>query len=364
MVLKNLLRQRMRTVLTIVGIMVGITTVVALGAVTAGLKSTADGFVTAGGAQFIVAQQGAADLSFSRLDEAVLPEVAAVPGVAKVSGVQLEILRVGSNPFFFLGGVDPTVLRSQGLDLVRGRLPDKADEIVLGVDAARDLGVAPGGEVRLSDRTLEVVGVYDSDVVWQRGGGFAPLDTVQDIVDRPGVVTLAYVTVDRDASPEAVARAIEDRVDGVVTIADSSEYGQVDQGFTLVDAANTAISLLAVVIGGIGVMNTMVMAIYERTREIGVLRAIGWRRGRVLRMVLTESVLLCFFAGVLGAIGGVAVAWLVTRLPAVQEFIAPAYPPSVFLKALALALLVGVLGAVYPAVRATRLTPMEALRYE
>ncbi|MFZ4519596.1 MAG: ABC transporter permease [Microthrixaceae bacterium] len=364
MVLKNLMRQRVRTLLTVVGITVGITTVVALGAITAGLKGTADDFVTAGGAQFIVAQKGAADLSFSRLDAAVLPKVADVPGVARVSGVQLEIQKVGSNPFFFLGGVDPALLRTQGLNVTRGRLPAAPDEIVLGIDAARDLGVAPGGRLTIGDRELRVVGEYDSDVVWQRGGGFAPLATVQDIVDRPGVVTLAYVTVDRGASPEKVAAAIERQVDSVVTIANAGEYGQVDQGFTLIDAANTAISLLAIVIGGIGVMNTMVMAIYERTREIGVLRAIGWRRGRVLRMVLSESVLLCLLGGVVGAVIGVAVTRMVTLLPAVRGFLVPAYPPTIFVRALVLAFLVGLLGAIYPAVRATRLTPMEALRYE
>jgi len=164
LVLKNLLRQRVRTLLTVVGITVGIATVVALGAVTAGMKGTADDFITAGGAQFIVAQKGAADLSFSRLDATVLPRVAAVTGVGAVSGVQLEILKVGSNPFFFLGGVEPSMLRSQGLDLTRGRLPRAGDEVVLGVDAAADLGAGVGSTVTLGRTPLTVVGVYDSQV--------------------------------------------------------------------------------------------------------------------------------------------------------------------------------------------------------
>ncbi len=364
LVLKNLLRQRVRTLLTVVGITVGIATVVALGAVTAGMKGTADDFITAGGAQFIVAQKGAADLSFSRLDATVLPRVAAVAGVGAVSGVQLEILKVGSNPFFFLGGVEPSMLRSQGLDLTRGRLPRAGDEVVLGVGAAADLGAGVGSTVTLGRTPLTVVGVYDSQVVWQRGGGFAPLDTVQRMVDRPGIVTLAYVTVEQGVDPDTVAAEVRRRVPEVVTISGAEEYGQVDQGFTLVDGASTAISVLAILIGGIGVMNTMVMAIFERTREIGVLRAVGWPAGRVLRMVLSESLVLCLAAAVLGALVGVALVQLVVQIPSVSGLVLPAYPPGVFLRALVVALAVGLLGAVYPAARATRLTPMEALRYE
>ena len=364
MVVKNLLRQRVRTSLTVVGITLGIATVVALGSVTAGMKSTADDYVTSGGAQFMVAQEGAADLTFSRIPLDVIEQVAAVPGVQTVRGVQLEILSVGSNPFFFLAGVSPELLAEQEIDIVTGSVPASGDEVVLGLDSAADLGVATGDTIDLNGTDLVVSGIFDSEIVWERGGAFAWLETVQAIGNKEGAVTLGYVAVEPGADADAVAAAIGDQVPEVVTISDSSEYGQVDQGFVLIDSANTAISLLAILIGGIGVMNTMVMAIFERTREIGILRAVGWRRGRVLSMVLLESVVLCLVAAVIGSAFGVGITVAVTQIPAVSGFIVPDYPYDVFVKAVGVALLVGLLGAIYPAVRATRLTPMEALRYE
>ena len=364
MVVKNLMRQRVRTSLTVVGITLGIATVVALGAVTAGMKGTADDYVTSGGAQFMVAQEGAADLTFSRIPLDVIEQVAAVDGVQTVRGVQLEILSVGSNPFFFLAGVAPDLLADQDIDVVSGSVPTSERELILGVDAAADLGVGTGDTVELNGTELVVSGTFGSDIAWERGGGFAWLETVQAIGNKEGAVTLGYVTVDPEADADAVAAAIGEQVPEVVTISDSSEYGQVDQGFVLIDSANTAISVLAILIGGIGVMNTMVMAIFERTREIGILRAVGWKRGRVLSMILLESVVLCLAAAVIGSAFGVGITVAVTQIPAVRGFVVPAYPYDVFAKAVVVALLVGLLGAIYPAVRATRLTPMEALRYE
>lgn len=366
LVAKNLLRQRVRAFLTLLGITIGIITVVALGVVTAGLKDTADSFVRSGGADFIVAQEGAADLTFSRVPDSAVKKVADIPGVAKVRPVVTHIITAGSNPFFFLTGVSPGALAEADFDLVRGRLLDPAatDEVVLGAGAADDLGADVGDEVTLDNQVFRVVGVVTSEVVWEDSGGFAPLATVQDLTRITDAVTLAFVTVEPGADADEVAVEIGRQVPEVVTIANADEYQQIDSGFTLIDAANTAISLLAVVIGGIGVMNTMVMSIFERTREIGVLRAVGWSKRRVMRMILLESVLLCLLAAVLGALLGVLVSRLVTLIPAVGNFIEPSYPLSVFVRAALVGLVVGLLGAIYPALRATRLRPMEALRYE
>jgi len=366
LIAKNLLRQRVRAGLTTVGIALGITTIVTLGVITDGFKSTAGAFVTSGGADFMVAQEGAADMSFSIIPESVIPEIAAQPGVESVRGALFHVTRAGSNPFFFLLGVTAADVGAAAPRLVEGRLFEAGAErdVVLGAGAAADLGVGVGETVEIDDEPFTVVGVYESDVLWEESGAIAPLATVQRIANRGEAVSVVHITVEPGASVEGVASAIEAAVPSVVAIITAEDIGQVDSGFALMDAANIAISALAIGIGGIGVMNTMVMSIFERTREIGVLRAVGWSGWRVTSMILVEALLLCLVAAVLGAVAGVLATQAVMQIPAVQGVLEPAFSASVFVRALVIAVVVALVGAAYPAFRAARLTPMEALRYE
>ncbi len=137
-----------------------------------------------------------------------------------------------------------------------------------------------------------------------------------------------------------------------------------DQGLKIFDAINLGITLLAVFIGGIAVMNTMVMAVFERTREIGILRAVGWRTRRILQMIVGEALLLCLIAAVLGSALAVLLTHFIVLLPAIRAFLSPEYTPGVFIRGILVGAGVAVLGAIYPAYRAARLLPAEAIRHE
>ena len=366
LIVKNLVRQRIRTGLTVLGISIGITTVVALGVVTNSFKESAGQFIRLGGADFMVAQEGAADLSFSIVSEEDAAALAAYPDVARAEGMLFHFGRVGSNPFFMLMGRKAEDLATNPPPLVEGALwgTDATDEVVLGKRAADDLGTHIGESVTIEDRPFRVVGIYKTGMLWQDGGAYAPLTTVQEIAAKTGVVTAVFITVEPGVDVGDAADSIEKEFPNLATISNVGEYGKVDQGMQFMDAANLAISVLAVGIGAIGVMNTMVMSVLERTREIGILRAVGWSGRRILRMIIGESLLLCVFAAVVGTALGVLATRAILLIDTIRSLLEPQYTLDVFIRALVVAVVVALLGAIYPAVRAVRLTPMGALRYE
>ncbi|MCK4471092.1 MAG: ABC transporter permease, partial [Anaerolineae bacterium] len=106
------------------------------------------------------------------------------------------------------------------------------------------------------------------------------------------------------------------------------------------------------------------MSVLERTREIGVLRALGWRRRHVLGMILQESLVLGAVGGVCGILLGLGLTGLLLLAPGTFGAIEPVYTPQLFVQAMVIALIAGALGGLYPAWRATRMRPVEALRYE
>ncbi|MCI0475918.1 MAG: FtsX-like permease family protein, partial [Anaerolineales bacterium] len=124
------------------------------------------------------------------------------------------------------------------------------------------------------------------------------------------------------------------------------------------------ISLLAVLGGGLGMMNTMLMSVFERTREIGVLRALGWRRGRILQMILGEALLLCVVGGAFGIGLGAWLTHALNQVPALAGMLDAAITPALIAQAIVVTLLLGAASGLYPAWRAAQLQPVEAMRYE
>jgi putative ABC transport system permease protein len=350
----------------VLGISLGITTVVALGVVTQSLKGSASEMITFGGASFMVAQDGAADLTFSLVTEEDWRAIEQRPDVARAEGVLMTFSRVGPNAFFASYGREPANIRTSNLNLVRGRVIAEGApfEAMIGARAVGQQGVDIGDTLTIEHQDFTVVGVYDSGNLWEDGGAYLPLAALQTITGRAGFVTAVFVTEAPGYGRQDVADGIEARFSRLTAIMDVGDYSKVDQGIEMLDAANMAISVLAVGIGAIGVMNTMVMSVFERTREIGIFRAVGWSGRRILRMIISESIFLCLVAAVVGTALGVLATRLILVIDIVSNFLEPTYDPATFLRALIIAVGVALIGAIYPAVRAVRLTPMEALRYE
>jgi putative ABC transport system permease protein len=369
LILRNLLRQKIRTALTVLGMSIGITAVVALGIITeSALSATADLF-TAGGSDFAIGRAGSSDLTFSILTEDDLNDVEAYDEVDHVTPVLMAFARVGSNPYFAQIGIRPTDLDYFDAPLVEGRRLEEgaSREVMLGDQAASDLGAEIGETVIMRKNPEEpftVVGIYNSGTTYLDGGALLSLEDIQELENKQGLYSLFFVRAKPGVDIQTLADQIEADHEALATLVEIGDIGEVDQGLEIMNAINLGITILAVFIGGIAVMNTMVMAVFERTREFGILRAVGWRTRRILQMVLGESLVLCLIASVLGSAVAVLLTRFIVLIPTIRAFITPEYPLEVFLRGFAIGLAVAVLGALYPAYRAASFSPAQAIRYE
>lgn len=362
---RNLYRQPLRTVLTALGVSVGVTAIVALGTITHGLVATTDDAIRFGGADLMVFQAGVAADIFSILDEeSTHAALMADPDVARAAPTLWHIMPAPKMRFGFIIGIHPDEMRRHGEYLVEGRYPEEGDEILIGTIAARLLDRHVGDELRLARHRLRIVGMFQTGIVYFDGAINMTISRLQEIVGRKGKVSNFQVTLRPGADTAVVVKRIERANPGLVAIADADQYHKVDEGLEIANATVNAVSFMAIVIGAVIVANTMWMTVHERTREIGVLRALGWARRKIVAMIIIEASGVGLVACVLGCLFGVGLAEASTRLSVAAQFIDPVFGWQPFAMALSVAMSLSVLGGALPAWRAARISPIVALRCE
>ena len=361
---RNLWRRRTRTLIAATGVAVGVATLAMLGSMAKGMMNEMNSLAGSGGAGNItVMQRDVADMSLSSLDEGLLPQFRAMPGVKAVSPLVLGFISTADAMFFVTVGIDPNSASMAHYKLTEGRRIRRPDEIMIGKIAARNLKLRLGSTFSLYSTRYKVVGIYETGTAWEDGGGLLLLKEAQRLLKRPRSVSFIFVDVNNPADAGAISAAIDRRFRDA-RAALSSEFAQSTDDMGSLQAMVDAIGLLALLVGGIVVANTMMMSIYERTREIGTLRALGWRQRAVLAQVLQEGFWLCLLAGALGSFLGLALLWLITRIPGMDALISMTWDLGATARAIVLAVVVGLIAGAYPAWRASRLRPVEALRYE
>lgn len=365
-IVRNPFRNKTRTILAIVGIAIGIATIIALGIVTDGLKASTESTLKAGGADFTVTKANSGGFFSSTINQSYVDIIQNTNGVKDSVGVLIYTYTLNGNPFVLLG-ISQDKLDLANINLQEGTAfgSNGSNEVILGKRASQSLDKHVGDTINIFGTDFKITGIYETGNMWEDGGAFLDLKKLQDLSDNQDKVTMIFVKIKNDAQLEDVTRTIEQNYSNeLTTIKSVDDFNRVNKGLSSIDTASLAISLLAILIGGIGVINTMVMSVYERTREIGVLKAVGWKDKRILTMIMGESLVLTLIAALIGIVIGVVAVNLILLIPSMGGFIKPVYTPITFIKGLGVAILVGVLGGLYPAYRASKLSPTEALRYE
>lgn len=359
----NLMRRRSRTLLTVAGVAISVGLIIALLSISAGVANAADALIHVGRADFGLFQGQVSDFTRSQLPESLVARVAREPGVAQAAGIKLYVTNVNGQSSFLLFGLVPDEFPAQRLVVVNGTRPT-GDQALVGDAAARRLHVGPGGTLRVEGRSFRVAGVYHSGNPFEDSGAVLPLPVVQRLARTPGDVTSVGVALTPGVTPAAAATRLERRFPGAVAVRNPSQAIKVDTTARLIIDGGWVFSLVALLVGGIGVTNTMALSVFERIREIGILRAVGWPARRIALMILGEALTICLIALAVGLLLGYAAARIFTSRSALSVLVTPDFGPFVLLWGLAFALAVGLIGALYPTWRAVSITPIVALRRE
>jgi ABC-type antimicrobial peptide transport system permease subunit len=360
--LRNIIRQPFRTILTLIGIAIAMLAIVLLGAMGEGLIDAVGGLAMGGGAH-LVGSEADASVDLSAIDEGIVRRIETLDGVRAAEGFLTGYTVLGDLPFFVVFGYEPRGLSIRKYEIVAGEPLATSRQIILGRVAADNLEKEVGDTLRLFDQAFKVVGIYETGVSFQDGGGVVTLREAQKLFGQPRKVSFLGVWLEDPSRAETMAERIEARFPEV-SLSKASEFAEGLTDMQMMEAGTWGISLITLIVGGLGMTNTMVMSVLERTREIGVLRALGWRKRRVLGMIIRESVALSLVGSVLGVVGGVLLGWGLNLHPMIQGFFQLTYEPIMFAQAFGTALMLGVIGGAYPAWRAANLQPVEALRYE
>jgi putative ABC transport system permease protein len=390
----------LRSALTALGVIIGVASVVAMVALGSGAQAQVERSIASLGSNLLIVVPGAArggggvrgaagGWDSLTLDDAeAIAQIEGVRVVAPSQRSRAQVIANGLNWNPQVEGVTPAYLVARDWEIARGRFFDESEErqarrvVVLGATVVSELfpNVDPIGEsVRINGGTFEVIGVLESK--GQTGFGMdqddlvlAPLTTVKRRISgrQRRADTVSQISV-KAVSEDVLSRVEEDvanllrqrhrtrdseddfTVQNLSSITEAAQ--QTTQVFTYLLGGISAVSLL---VGGIGIMNIMLVSVTERTREIGLRKALGARQADILHQFGLEAVALSVAGGIIGLVLGVVGAWLMTSLFNLPLVVAPQNA----IMAIGFSGLVGVLFGAYPAWRAAKLDPIEALRRE
>lgn len=393
-----ILANRMRSILTMLGVIIGVASVIALMAIGNGFSQDITGEITSIGTNLINISTdfdnsgGYPALSLD--DVAAISNPLNVPDVSDVSAnVQgnQNVVAGGESLSTSVAGVTANYLAMNNLDefqlgdgLTQNDLDTAARVAVLGAGIASDLFGSEfpiGEQVRINGVSYEVVGILE-----ESGGGlagntddmaFIPLTTAQSRLyterTRSGEKIVTSITAQAE-STEKVDSAIRQVTETLrdqhnINYGDDDDFIIFDQS-SLLDTVNTvigsltaflgAIAAISLVVGGIGIMNIMLVSVTERTREIGIRKAIGALRRDILTQFLLESMVLSLLGGLIGILLG----WGISSLAGAIFDLTMAVDLGTIALSASFAAVVGLIFGIYPAWRASNLRPIEALRYE
>jgi len=307
----------------------------------------------------------------SSLDESAAAKLRDLPFVEQAGPTIFNLMDLTPAVNALVYGWKADTYQIGSLRILAGRrFHDGQPEIMLGDLLAQDLNKKPGDVLEIQGTPFTVTGIYHGASTLEADAVIMPLDQLQQLTGMQGKVSTIDVRlrpVPSGETPEHYLKraqaGIEAALPGVRAIP-AAQRAAGNQFVKLAQASAWGSSVIALIIGILGIANTMAMSVFERTQEIGILRAMGWRRWQVLILIELEAAVL----GLAGGLLGVAIGWgglhLLAALPQTASIVSPNFPLSLLPEALGIAVLAGLTAGFLPAWRGAQLSPVEALRHD
>jgi len=364
---KNLWRRPARSALTVSGLAIAVAAVVALVGVSDSLESSYLDLYMRPGSDLVVQRRGGAVQLSKGIDLALGDKIRRIPGVRDIVCGLVDMVAFEDHDLFMVmvNGWEPDCMVLKRVQVTSGRTLREGDGrvVMLGRILAANLGKETGDQVSIYGQDFEIIGIFESFSVYENGAVFMLLDELQRQMDRAGEVT-GIVVLTETRQPQDICH-IAHEIEQLSPDIAATTCAEFVRNLSQMKIANTVswfTSMFAVAIGGLGMMNTMAMSVLERRGEIASLRAMGWRQGRVARLILSESFVLSLAGAVLGVAIGLGATWLLTQWRQTSGLVQGDLSLRAIGEGFLVALVIAVIGAAVPALRCARLPIAETLR--
>jgi putative ABC transport system permease protein len=318
----------------------------------------------------IVVRKGISAGLNSSFDGSFTEEIRKLRGVQSVDDGLVDVVSIAVSPSVSFDTVingwsaDATMFDELEINEGRGLAAGDTRQAMIGSIRAANLGKKVGDKIGLYGEEFQIVGIYTSTNVLNNGAIVVLLSELQELTGKTGKVTGILVHAEPGAA-KAELLSLADRINALSPILNAQptrDFIDNVQQLQLGKAMAWVVSAIALLIGSVGMLNTMVMSVYERSKEIGVLRAIGWRKSRVVWMIICEALLLSLGGAVVGVVCAVLLTRYLSTFPLTANIVQGRIEGIVIVQGMIIAVVVGVGGAMYPAWWGASLVPREALQ--
>lgn len=366
--LSDLRRRPLRSMLTVFGICSAVACFFTLVSMSRGLERGWVGSLNERDIHLLALSRDAVEVMSASLPQDIGRQISMVDGVTAAVGELANLIRVeGKAGHIMVRGLPYDSFLWRGLHLRVGHTPgkDQPNGAVVGNTLAALLDLKVGGAITLRNREFVITGITAPSGAWNDGTVFLLLPALQTLLDREGHVMEFCLQV-RSPNDAEFLRDLKQRLGQQfpqLVFLESGEIGANNDVLKMFRAFTWAVSTVAMVMALVIILNTLLMSVTERTREIGILSAVGWNPVRILFMIVLQGLILAVIGTVLGLVLGVAALKAFLTDPTLRGIIEPGISLRIVVEALVAAVLLGGVGGLYPAWRAARAHPVESLRY-